>query len=355
MLASGAAGAAGGAPIAPSTSSSSQVSWSLQLQQLVRKLPLLQNSSSSAAAAPAMSGGAAAKPTASGKDPQAAPAAAGMQLLRSKAGGRAGAGNEPLSVTSIAAAAMGNEGEPAQAAVPVQMQHSRFALCWWLTQQAAHYCVTSRLHTQFGGPSHSFSALEQLLQRMLLALKSPGSSGAAGGGVGSSGSSGRGQSLDQVQQQLDRAQQQQQQQPQRQGPQKSWRQQQAEDERQQQKQQQPVQADAKECLPMSDAAPLLLDFMLALESEVQAACEGSVTRQVASGPHLIFFAANARVSDFEGNPKPLLPARHLALQWCLWCSKPCALNGNKSTVHEDYLLWHACKFCPVKFAVADYC
>jgi hypothetical protein len=275
----------------------------------VEKLPLLSKSSNRTASSSAVLGGGAAREAAGANGSKSVSTAGAVQLLREKPGVAAGPGDEVLSLSQSqsakAATAAAGSGETAlqvAASVPPHLQHSRFALCWWLLHQAAHYCVTSRLHTQFGGPSQSFGALEQLLQHMLAALKSNGSAAAADGRSGSSSDSARGQSLAQVQQQLNLAQQQQQQSGRQ--AQKTWRQQQAKNEQQQhdphQKLRHQVLTDAEHCLPASDAAPLLLDFMLALESEVQAACEGSVTRQITSGPHLLFFAANARVSHAFG-------------------------------------------------------
>jgi PI-3-kinase-related kinase SMG-1 len=38
------------------------------------------------------------------------------------------------------------------------------AAAWWAVQEAARHCVANRLRTHLGGPTHTFAALEKMLQ-----------------------------------------------------------------------------------------------------------------------------------------------------------------------------------------------
>lgn len=187
---------------------------------------------------------------------------------------------------------------------------------WLLTQEAARQCVSARMRTHLGNPTQSFAALERILQALLQQLQTDGSPAAAQ-------RTWQRQLLSQLQAAIPQQQQQQQgaslqqSEPQQllQAPGAAVpaaQQRAVRDSQQQRQQQQPgvsaglsgvgaagsgvSPAAAEECRVETEAAVRgLLDFMYALEVNIQAATEGSIMRPHVGKSVMAFFAGNKKV------------------------------------------------------------
>ena len=63
------------------------------------------------------------------------------------------------------------------------MRGRQDAAAWWAVQEAARHCVANRLRTHLGGPTHTFAALEKMLQAVA-AMQYAEEDGGSGGGGG---------------------------------------------------------------------------------------------------------------------------------------------------------------------------